>query len=136
MATANNPQRDRIADHLREELGSIVEATEAATNAIMECAEIVMAADAADPVAYRTLVEEKMLAVFEACSFQDITGQRIARMVETLQHDAHVCAERRQRLLLHGPQHAENAHAQGDVDLLLKTGSGKAAQSDIDALFK
>ena len=57
-----------------EELGAIVQATEAATNTIMECAEAVMAADARDPAAYKTLVDEKMLVIFEACSFQDITA--------------------------------------------------------------
>ena len=45
-----------------------------------------MAADANDPAAYKALVDEKMMIIFEACSFQDITGQRIAKVVETLQH--------------------------------------------------
>ena len=45
-----------------------------------------MAADASDPAAYKALVDEKMMIIFEACSFQDITGQRIAKVVETLQH--------------------------------------------------
>src|SRR5918911_2641310 len=40
-----------------EELGAIVQATEAATNSIMECAEALMAADASDPAAYKALVE-------------------------------------------------------------------------------
>ena len=33
-----------------------------------------MAADASDPAAYKAMVDEKMLVIFEACSFQDITG--------------------------------------------------------------
>ena len=69
-----------------EELGAIVQATETATNTIMECAEALMGADASDPAAYKALVDEKMMIIFEACSFQDITGQRIAKVVETLQH--------------------------------------------------
>src|SRR3954469_12145859 len=69
-----------------EELGAIVQATETATNTIMECAEALMGADASDPAAYKALVDEKMMVIFEACSFQDITGQRIAKVVETLQH--------------------------------------------------
>src|SRR5204863_2526461 len=69
-----------------EELGAIVQATETASNTIMECAEALMSADASDPAAYKALVDEKMLVIFEACSFQDITGQRIAKVVETLQH--------------------------------------------------
>src|SRR3954471_7363665 len=69
-----------------EELGAIVQATENATNTIMNCAEALMSADDSDPAAYKALVDEKMMIIFEACSFQDITGQRIAKVVETLQH--------------------------------------------------
>src|SRR6266478_7527399 len=69
-----------------EELGAIVAATEAATDTIMTCAETLMGADDSDPAAYKALVDEKMMIIFEACSFQDITGQRIAKVVATLQH--------------------------------------------------
>src|SRR5437016_9905446 len=48
-----------------EELDAIVQATEAATHTIMECAEAVMAVDARDPAAYKALVDEKMLVIFE-----------------------------------------------------------------------
>jgi len=122
-----------------EELGAIVQATEAATNSIMECAEAVMAADGADPAAYKALVDEKMLVIFEACSFQDITGQRIAKVVETLEHieqrvarfadvmqakdidgflNAHerARAERKEKFLLNGPQLAGDGVDQSGVD--------------------
>jgi chemotaxis protein CheZ len=122
-----------------EELDAIVQATEAATHTIMECAEAVMAADAKDPAAYKAMVEEKMLVIFEACSFQDITGQRIAKVVETLQHieervsrfadvvqakdlDGFLTeqererAERKEKYLLHGPQLAGGGVDQARVD--------------------
>jgi chemotaxis protein CheZ len=122
-----------------EELGAIVQATEAATNTIMECAEALMAADARDPAAYKALVDEKMMVIFEACSFQDITGQRIAKVVETLQHievrvsrfaevmkakdiDGFLTehererAERRENFLLHGPPLAGGGVDQSKVD--------------------
>jgi chemotaxis protein CheZ len=145
-----------------QELDAIVRATEAATHTIMECAEAVMAADARNAMAYKAVVDEKMMVVFEACSFQDITGQRVAKVVETLQHiEARVTrfaeavrvhdtsgpltedearrAERKRRLLLHGPQHDHEANRQGDVDALLaaqaKPEKRQNRQSDIDALF-
>ena len=122
-----------------EELGAIVQATETATNTIMECAEAVMGAEASDPVAYKALVDEKMMVIFEACSFQDITGQRIAKVVETLQHieervsrfadvmqakdidgflneSERERAERREKFLLHGPQLAGGGVDQAKVD--------------------
>jgi chemotaxis protein CheZ len=123
-----------------EHLGAIVEATEEATNAIMESAEAILEADAADPVAYKALVDEKVMAIFEACSFQDLTGQRIARIVETLANiEARVARfaaavdvggadaplaeterEARERaLLLNGPQARGVAIDQNDIDALM-----------------
>jgi chemotaxis protein CheZ len=123
------------------ELTAIVKATEAATNTIMECAETLMAADAGDPDAFKALVDAKMLDIFEACSFQDITGQRIAKVVETLQHiearvarfaavvqtkdlegfitqEERVRAARKKDQLLHGPQHDGEGVSQNEVDQL------------------
>jgi len=124
-----------------EELDAIVKSTEKATNTIMECAETLMAADANDPAAFKALVDERMLVIFEACSFQDITGQRIAKVVETLQHietrvarfadvmrakdldgylnDAERArAERRQKLMIHGPQLDGRGNVQNQIDEL------------------
>jgi chemotaxis protein CheZ len=122
-----------------EELSAIVQATEHATNTIMTCAETLMGADASDPVAYKALVDEKMMVIFEACSFQDITGQRIAKVVATLQHieqrvarfadvmkakdlegflseDEKIREARKEKLLLNGPQLAGAGVDQSKVD--------------------
>jgi chemotaxis protein CheZ len=126
-----------------QELDAIVKATEKATNTIMTSAEAVMAADTSDGEAFKTLVDSRMLDIFEACSFQDITGQRIAKVVETLEHiEARVSrfaaavqtkdlegvmterererAERKQKLLLNGPQFEGEGIAQNEVDQLFK----------------
>lgn len=68
------------------ELGAVVDSTEEATSKIMECAEAVLDADSSDPDAYKELVNARMMEIFEACSFQDLTGQRISKVVETLEH--------------------------------------------------
>jgi chemotaxis protein CheZ len=68
-----------------QELDAIVTATESASNRILECAEQVMEADASDAKRYKAFVEARMLSVFEACEFQDLTGQRIAKVIDTLQ---------------------------------------------------
>jgi len=117
-----------------QELSEIVKATENATNTIMECAETLMAADASNPAAYKALVDEKMVLIFEACSFQDITGQRITKVVRALQHiesrvDALTSAcgsviekEREavsdDQALLNGPQLGRNAATQSEIDSL------------------
>ncbi|MFC3052441.1 protein phosphatase CheZ [Kordiimonas pumila] len=68
------------------ELDAIVQQTEEATNTIMEAAEEIMAADTSDPEAYQAKTQDAVMRIFEACSFQDITGQRISKVVETLSH--------------------------------------------------
>lgn len=122
-----------------EELDAIIKATEDATNTIMESAEALMAADTKDPKAYQALVNDHVMKIFEACSFQDITGQRVAKVVETLQMiEARVGrfaeavnakdvagfldeqeaarAKRKEKLLLNGPQLAGHAIDQKKVD--------------------
>ncbi|CTQ70022.1 protein phosphatase CheZ [Roseibium alexandrii] len=148
---ANDMTGNKIPDAGRE-LDAIVEATENATNTIMEAAEEIMAADPSDSEAYQDLVSNKMIGIFEACTFQDITGQRISKVVHTLRFiDERVTSfieqlripadfeveteeteeERRKReLILHGPQHSGEGVSQNDIDALLGD-----AQADIDKLF-
>lgn len=69
------------------ELDAIVQHTEKATNTIMNSAEAIMALDPELPPAeYQAAVQDNVMEIFEACSFQDITGQRISKVVETLAH--------------------------------------------------
>lgn len=148
-------------DHMRferipeagRELDMVVEATETATVTIMEAAETIMAADASDPQAYKEMVDEKMILIFEACSFQDITGQRIRKVVSTLRwieerlaqlshklkiadadpsHQGETEEERRKReLILHGPQMKGEGVSQDFVDDVF----AQSNQDDIDKLF-
>lgn len=67
------------------ELDAIVQATEDATNTIMNAAEEIMSADLASDSG-QAGVQDAVMRIFEACSFQDITGQRISKVVETLTH--------------------------------------------------
>ena len=69
------------------ELEAVVQATEAAANTIMDAAEAIqdwLASDSKDAASLR-LVSEKVSSIFEACSFQDVTGQRIRRAIQHLQ---------------------------------------------------
>jgi chemotaxis protein CheZ len=134
-----------------QELDAIVKATEAASNTIMECAEAVLSGDAGDPQAFKAMVDQKMLVIFEACSFQDITGQRVAKVVETLKHiearvsrfteamrtrdtgrfvsaEERASEERRQKLILHGPQLAGRGIGQSEVDRLIAATAPSGAE--------
>ncbi|CAA7626868.1 protein phosphatase CheZ [Magnetospirillum sp. UT-4] len=67
-----------------DELDAIVGATEAATNQIMDAAERIegLAPMMDSEVAQR--LTEVTTQIFEACTFQDITGQRITKVVKML----------------------------------------------------
>lgn len=148
-----------------KELDAIVKQTETATNTIMEAAEEIMAIEAADLGSYQDQVQGAVMRIFEACSFQDITGQRISKVVETLQYierralelktilnvDDHQDAAPSEpeadedKALLSGPALEGEGIDQAEVDALLAAGTaapaggGKAkdrtTQSEIDALF-
>jgi len=151
-----NDLSDNYIPSAGEELDAIVAATESATNTIMEAAENIMEADTSDSDAYQGVVNDAVMEIFEACSFQDITGQRITKIVETLQHiDDRVSrfaealgandvgghydqdeAEREQRkqdLLLNGPQALGAAVSQDDIDALLGSSDDSKLAEEIDS---
>lgn len=66
------------------ELDAVVKNTEDATNTIMEAAEEIMALDLTDADDAGTAINNACMRIFEACSFQDITGQRVNKVVKTL----------------------------------------------------
>ncbi len=123
-----------------DELDAIVAHTATATDSILECCE------AFDTLALRLsdtdarILQGVVTRIYEACSFQDITGQRITKVVATLKaieaKVAHmieafapagatmaVRADRPEMpegdLLLNGPQLPAAAMDQSDVDALL-----------------
>lgn len=96
IASIRKPGAPEDQDHflqMADELDAIVQATEQATDTIIENVEqmddVVNAvrphvADAGALAALDTFAD-KTGAIFEACAFQDITGQRITKVVKSLQ---------------------------------------------------
>jgi chemotaxis protein CheZ len=77
----------------QDELDAVVSATEVATNAIMAAAEKIEATAAAVGGEHADVLSEAVTNIYEACGFQDITGQRITKVVRTLhQIEAKVAA--------------------------------------------
>ncbi|CCG39653.1 protein phosphatase CheZ [Magnetospirillum molischianum] len=76
------------------ELDAIVSSTERATEQILEAAERIesigreIQAHATDAYVSRLVedVSDTISTIFEACNFQDITGQRITKVVKTLKY--------------------------------------------------
>lgn len=133
---------DDITDHdipfATDELDAIVEHTAHATDAILESCEMldeVSATVSGEPAAKLQAATTK---IYEACSFQDITGQRITKVVTTLktieEKVAHIISTFGPSIavsraatdrvatdadLLNGPQLPEHAMDQSDIDKLL-----------------
>ena len=88
-------------------------------------------------------IQERVISIFEACNFQDLTGQRISKVMTTMKFiENHINA----MMEIWGGVDAIKAHAtpivdtrDGDAKLLngpkLDGDVGHASQGDIDALF-
>jgi len=120
-----------------DELDAIVQHTATATNAILASCETLD--QVAEEVSGETMkqLQEATTRIYEACSFQDITGQRITKVVGTLKTiEAKVGqliatfgesapaveaapAAPTEQSLLNGPQHPTVAMDQSDIDRLL-----------------
>lgn len=80
-----NEMKFRRLPNAMNQIGMIMETTESAANQIMAAVDEILALDdALTPEDYRANVQTRCLSVIEACSFQDLTGQRITKVVETL----------------------------------------------------
>jgi chemotaxis protein CheZ len=136
---------------MTHELDAVVNGTEQATQTILNMVEdidqlastlIEQGKDDAEK-AIGSEIQDRVVKVFEACNFQDITGQRISKVVNTWKFiEGHVL----QMMEIWGGIDAfkefipeEPPKPQGDAALLngpkLEEDVGHASQDDIDALF-
>jgi chemotaxis protein CheZ len=133
------------------ELGAVVGGTEEATQQILEAAEAIdNAATALSKVTSADQqkllgeeIQERVVSIFEACNFQDLTGQRINKVMTTMKFiETHINV----MMDIWGGVDAIKAcapaigdHRGGDDRLLngpkLDGDDGHASQNDIDALF-
>ena len=133
------------------ELGAVVGGTEEATQQILEATEAIDNAATAlsrvtSPDQQKLLseeIQERVVSIFEACNFQDLTGQRIEKVMDTMKFIEHHITV---MMDIWGGVDAIKAHAppivdtrEGDAKLLngpkLDGDVGHASQDDIDALF-
>jgi chemotaxis protein CheZ len=122
-----------------DELDAIVAATATATSDILDAAEKISAM--ADAVGSSKLLDE-VTRIFEACSFQDITGQRITKVVRTLKEIESKVADLVRAFgsleaAAGGAEAADGDGRTGDAALLNgpQLPSTAQSQADIDAIF-
>lgn len=130
-----------------DELDAVVYDTEEATEAILSCAEAIdtsvnalLSRLSGDDLSIAEEIQANVIKTFEACNFQDITGQRIRKVVKLLvfieqrvqrmteiwggadvvAEEAGIIAREGDEALLNGPALAddENVVSQDDIDSL------------------
>lgn len=139
--------KDEFIPKAADELDAIVDATAEATNSIMDAVGEIEGVMSKLKGKNADKLMDATTKIYEACGFQDITGQRITKVVGALQHieekvdalltafgdeiskykAANPKAEEppvEEELpadedLLHGPQMKEEAMSQDDIDALL-----------------
>ncbi len=76
-------------EHIRtatDELDAVIGATEKATFAIFDACDAIGAIAGQSDAETAAKLNDQITAIYEACNFQDITGQRISKVVRTLKH--------------------------------------------------
>jgi len=137
---------ERHMAHAAGKLGAAVEGMEKATDKILRSAEVIDDSAKALAAAMKTdferglaqEIQDRVVQIYEACNFQDLSGQRIGNVIETLttienqvegmldRHQARPARTRQEKpqrsdSLLNGPR--------------LDGASGHTSQQDIDVLF-
>jgi chemotaxis protein CheZ len=137
-----------------EELDCVVQTTEAATSDILACAERIqelawtmreqgLAPDLCD------LIDARATEIYTACSFQDLTGQRIRKVIGVLRYlegrintmieiwglDGSTAAQAKpmaEVTLLHGPAKPGEGLDQADVDIVMGPAAAATLLADMD----
>jgi chemotaxis protein CheZ len=113
------------------ELEGVIETTDAAANRIMGAAEAIRAAVAAG--GQKAVILDQVNEIFEACSFQDLTGQRIRRALEHLQRVEGTISEMVEQTGAHPVERARPDTIKATAEI---TGYGPdLSQVEIDKLF-
>lgn len=123
-----------------DELDAVVEATEVATGTIMDACDAITAYSGKLDAAHNDVLVGEVTKILEACSFQDITGQRINKVVKSIKqidekisklmsvledkipglpNSVLVDTREGDAKLLNGPQMPDKAVSQDDIDKLL-----------------
>jgi chemotaxis protein CheZ len=143
----DGPQMKRVTN----ELDAVIGGTEQATQDILNTAEeidqlantLCAAVKSDHEKGLASDIQDKVVRIFEACNFQDLTGQRINKVVATLKFiEEHI----NHMMEIWGGMEAFRefapeafAEREGDAKLLngpkLADEAGHASQDDIDALF-
>lgn len=122
-----------------DELDEVVNETAKATGEIMDCCDLIQSAAGSLSGSEADQINSAVMRIYEACSFQDITGQRVHKVIKTLKEidakvdallkiigikstgkaDAKKVSVEDEKSLLNGPQLPGGGVSQADIDKIL-----------------
>jgi chemotaxis protein CheZ len=141
MASADGTQK--ASGDATQHLDAVIKATEEASTSIMDAADAIQTAAAGIGGEREQAISDATIKIYEACNFQDLTGQRLTKVITVLDE-----IDRRigNVLKLFGEADGDftpstviplNTPATGDASLLNgpQLPGSAPSQADIDALF-
>ena len=135
--STNEKAEDALMD-ASQHLDEVVKATEQASNSIMDAADIIQGAAGGIGGDKEKAIMDATTQIYGACNFQDITGQRINKVIKLLANIEQRVSKLNTLLSEVASKESKVAPAaSGEVDLLAgpqHTGQG-SSQAEIDALF-
>jgi chemotaxis protein CheZ len=132
--------QDKHIPSATDELDAIVKSTEEATSAIMDSCEVLEQEADKEGGPSAGVLNEEVTKIYEACSFQDLTGQRVTKIINSLvtidekvSKIVNILGSRLPGMdapdeedvpvgdaaLMNGPQTPDKAISQEDIDKLL-----------------
>ena len=136
----NNRRMARAAGELAAAVEGMETATQkilASTEAVDDCARILASALTNDYHHGLTQdVQDHVVRIYEACNFQDLTGQRIGKVIEMLMMlEERLVATIERYNSASEPARTSSSNTAFVNDPRLDGASGHASQQDIDAMF-
>jgi len=149
FAIQTNDKAEAVIFDASQHLDEVIKATEAATHNIMDAADAVQHAASGIGGEKEKQIIDATALIYDACTFQDITGQRIRKVIALLENiesrigklnnlfgaapqfaaandGGAVKIPVSDKDLLNGPQLAAQASSQADIDALFSSLGGKS----------
>ncbi len=139
FAISTNEKSDAALTDASHHLDEVIKATEEASTAIMDAADHIQAAAGGIGGEKEKQIMDATNLIYEACNFQDITGQRITKVIKLIENiderieklnelfgtpaagNVEKISVDDERSLLNGPQLAGQAASQADIDALFSS---------------
>jgi chemotaxis protein CheZ len=146
FAIQTNDRSEAVIIDASAHLDEVIKSTEEATNTIMDAADAIQSAASGVGGDKEKQIMDAAVRIYDACTFQDITGQRINKVIRLLGNieeriaklndlfgsEPEFAAEGQESVvpandkdLLNGPQLASKASSQDDIDALFASLSAK-----------